>query len=190
MIRQLLDGLHYLHKRRIIHTNITPKSVIVDDLLSCTVRLCHFDQAIVLPVGLSEAQRAAFKADEDLDMDIQFNAPEMFGNGDVTVSYQTDLWSVAAIAAMLLIGDKPFAGPNEAAKIKAGEWRSDDLYENVDKAAFKFLMQTLKSVPMHRLTAEEAQEHRWLSLSEDATKLRSAISFSTAKLRNYNNSRN
>ena len=86
-----------------------------------------------------------------------------------------DMWSVGVIMYAMLSGRFPFSGetPNDVfARVLSGEFSiSSEVWENVSPLAIDLLSKLLTSNPSHRLPADKALAHPWLSQSIPANPL-------------------
>ncbi|XP_063067598.1 striated muscle preferentially expressed protein kinase-like isoform X3 [Engraulis encrasicolus] len=101
-IRQLLEGIDYLHYNNIIHLDIKPENILMADRNSDQIRICDFGNAVKLTEG--ELQYCAYGTPE-------FVAPEFVSQ--TPVSKSTDIWPVGVITYLCLTGVSPFAAEND-----------------------------------------------------------------------------
>lgn len=91
-LHDVAAGLEYLHDHNIIHQDIKPDNVLVDD--NCNFLLTDF--------GISKKENAA---EEAIGGTRAYMAPEVY-SGKTTK--ESDIWSLGATAAELLTGNPPF----------------------------------------------------------------------------------
>ncbi|KAI8376625.1 kinase-like domain-containing protein [Choanephora cucurbitarum] len=176
LTRQMLQGLHYLHERDIVHRDMKPENL----LFQTTA-----DQAnlMITDFGLSKILRA-----QD---DILTTACGTPGYVAPEVLLQTghnkpvDLWSVGVILFTLLSGYTPFWGEDQVTlfqSIIAGQYEYDEEYWSTisnsgtiieattkEKRETKDLIDRLLTFdPNKRITAKEALEHHWIIGSKEA----------------------
>lgn len=96
LVMQMLQALHYLHRRGILHRDLKPSNVLVTPQ----------GQVRVLDFGLAVTQEQA----EGLAGTIAYMAPEMLSGGPTTVA--ADLYSVGVIAYEVFTGLRPFESPD------------------------------------------------------------------------------
>lgn len=93
-LHDVAAGLEYLHDHNIIHQDIKPDNVLVDD--NCNFLLTDF--------GISK-QIGAFTNEGPTGGTRAYMAPERY---DGVVSKETDVWSLGATAVEMLTGEPPF----------------------------------------------------------------------------------
>ncbi|XP_016129170.1 striated muscle preferentially expressed protein kinase [Sinocyclocheilus grahami] len=102
IIRQLLEGIDYLHQNDIIHLDIKPENILMADQKSDHIRICDFGNA--LKVKPNEELYCKYGTPE-------FIAPEIINQSPISKS--TDIWPVGVITYLCLTGVSPFAGEND-----------------------------------------------------------------------------
>ncbi|XP_062595919.1 titin-like isoform X3 [Saccostrea cucullata] len=177
VIRQVLDGLQFLHYHGYAHLNIQPSSVMMVSRRRLDVRIVDF--SLVQKVT-KEGQVVPREGNPE------FMAPEVVVK-EMT-SYPADIWSVGVLTFLLLSGESPYKGQDEEAtftNVAYNRYNALSLYENITKEALKFIFRVLKRVSRNRMTASECLDDKWLQTSETMLKFRTEAVFSSVKLRNY-----
>jgi serine/threonine protein kinase/signal transduction histidine kinase len=100
IVLQILDALEYIHARGIIHVDINPYNVFLDDEIG--VELLDF--------GISMTEEEARKLpDGRIVGTLPYLAPEQMGFTDFKIDTRTDLYCAALILYRLLSGRLPFS---------------------------------------------------------------------------------
>ncbi|KAI8379358.1 kinase-like domain-containing protein, partial [Radiomyces spectabilis] len=157
LVRQILEGLAYLHEHDIVHRDLKPENLLFHT---------PADNAnlMITDFGLSKI----LKNHDDILTTAcgtpGYVAPEVLkqkGYGK-----PVDLWSVGVIMFTLLSGYTPFWGEDQATLfecILSGRYEFDDAYwSEISPAAKNLVDRLLTYNPSQRITAEEALQHRWI----------------------------
>ncbi|ESO11851.1 hypothetical protein HELRODRAFT_71319, partial [Helobdella robusta] len=178
IIKQVLDGVQYLHHRGIVHLNISPNNVIMQSRRRFDIKLTDFSLAHKVTTSSGEfVERVGAP---------EFMAPEKVCNEKVGVA--ADVWGVAVLSFILVSGVSPFySDGNEETynSVKHVRYDVHSLYHNVTKHCLRFIYQTLRRSPKSRLNVEECLEHKWLMLHHSIIKMKKASIFPTDKLKYY-----
>ncbi|XP_043203260.1 obscurin-like isoform X2 [Amphibalanus amphitrite] len=180
VVTQMLDGLQYLHWRGVAHLDLQPDNVVLTSSRRLSVKL----------VDLGSAQRVSklgkmVRAGGHLD----FTAPELLV--DEPAFPQTDIWSLGAIAYLLLSGQAPFLGDTEDETRQNTlyvRFRFEYLHKEITNEATRFLMTLFRRAPSKRPTCDQCLEHRWLMSIEYMQKRRERAIFLGNRLKDYSNS--
>ncbi len=87
-----------------------------------------------------------------------------------------DVWAIGVITYLLLSGEPPFGGcggPETLMQVRdnilkgAFRFEPEDIWHSVSKEAKDFILSLLVLDPMHRPTAQEAKESKWLKMWSD-----------------------
>ena len=95
IIGQICDGLMFLHKNNIIHRDINPNNIIVEN--NGNVRIIDFD--------ISRSTRKNASNDTEILGTVGYAAPEQFGFTQSGI--RTDLYAVGVLANVMLTGKLP-----------------------------------------------------------------------------------
>eukprot|EP00798_Chlamydomonas_sp_ICE-L_P017505 gene17505-23817_t len=160
LIRQILDGVAYLHSEGVVHRDLKLENMIM---------LNERDDS---PVKIADFGLSKFFSPETVLSTMcgspQYVAPEVLGMGDGLKEYSpaVDMWSVGVILFILLSGYSPFDDDNDAVlfeKIKKGNYDDDDpIWENISHPAKDLVAKLLTVDSEARLSAEQALKHPWV----------------------------
>nr|DBA24615.1 TPA: hypothetical protein GDO54_012246 [Pyxicephalus adspersus] len=101
-IKQICEGIQYMHQMYIIHLDLKPENIM------CVSRADY--QIKIIDFGLARRYKPREK------LKVHFGTPEFLAPEVVNydfVSFPTDMWSVGVIAYMLLSGLSPFLGEDD-----------------------------------------------------------------------------
>src|SRR5262249_55097542 len=105
LIIQMLQALAYLHRQRILHCDLKPGNVLVNN---GEVKVLDFGLALV-------AQKKEQKIEERVVGTIAYMSPELLQGGASTVS--SDLYSVGVMMYQIFTGRHPFSVTNTSTLI-------------------------------------------------------------------------
>lgn len=114
IIKQILQGLQYLHKRGVIHRNIRSGNILFTERGKINVKIIDFDIAGTKTLEATSVYGGGVHGPF-------YCAPEIFKN---EYSDKIDIWSTGVILYFMLVGSLPFEGnSNEEviASIKKGD---------------------------------------------------------------------
>ncbi|CAL7950762.1 unnamed protein product [Xylocopa violacea] len=155
-VRQLVEGLVYLHERNIAHLDIKPQNlVMMGSFPECEVKLCDFEISRVVLEG-TEVREILGTPD--------YVAPEILHYEPITLA--ADLWSLGVTTYVLLTGFSPFGGETDQEtfqNISLGEVDfPEELFGDISAQAKDFVGKLLVLDPSARLTAKQCLRHDWL----------------------------
>ena len=111
---QVLDGLAHAHARGIVHRDVKPSNVLVEDTAEISIKLLDF--------GLAQFDEADTLTNVgDVPGTLAYISPERLTGQDATPA--SDVWAVGVMLWEALAGQHPFWGvplPQVAATIEAG----------------------------------------------------------------------
>ncbi|KAL0968911.1 hypothetical protein UPYG_G00273570 [Umbra pygmaea] len=156
-IKQILQGVHYLHSRKIAHFDLKPENVM---LLDKNVALPRIK---IIDFGL------AHKMDQVGEFKNIFGTPEFVAPEVVNyepLGLEADMWSIGVITYILLSGASPFLGDSKQetlANITAVDYEFDEeFFSTTSELAKSFIRQLLEKDTRKRLTIQGALNHPWI----------------------------
>ena len=150
IFKQIIKGLQYIHKKKIVHRDIKLDNVLID--LTNTVKICDFGVCRILQPGDIMYEHCGTPA---------YIAPEIFKDEGYE-GFSCDIWSAGVTLYYMLAGVQPFkASKIEDLKeiILKGEFEP---IEDVSNEANDLIKGMLRLNPNKRLTIEEILKHPWL----------------------------
>ncbi|XP_053175052.1 death-associated protein kinase 2 isoform X2 [Scomber japonicus] len=185
-IKQILDGVQYLHSKRISHFDLKPENIMLldrDDPLP-RIKLIDFGLAHKIEAG------ADFK---NIFGTPEFVAPEIVNYEPLGL--EADMWSIGVITYILLSGASPFLGDTKQetlGNISAMDYDFDEeLFSNTSELAKSFIRELLEKDTRKRMTIQDALNHPWIKSfahMEDSTSAeaeKKAEQLKTKRLKEY-----
>ncbi|XP_073406251.1 myosin light chain kinase family member 4 [Dendrobates tinctorius] len=158
-IKQICEGIQYMHQMYIIHLDLKPENIM------CVSRADY--QIKIIDFGLARRYKPREK------LKVHFGTPEFLAPEVVNydfVSFPTDMWSVGVIAYMLLSGLSPFLGENDNETLNniiVSQFDFDgEEFQNISDHAKDFISKLLIKEKCWRISASEALKHPWLTDSK------------------------
>ncbi|CAM9202068.1 unnamed protein product [Choristocarpus tenellus] len=157
LLRDLIEGLMYLHGQGIVHRDIKPENLLIFE--NGTLRICDFGCAQYLnPPGANIEQGLTDSAGT-----LAFHSPEaVAGNGEPYSGIKADTWAAAVTLYCWIFGDLPFNDPSPEPmfeQIRAGE---PDLGEVVTSELKALLSGMFRKDRAQRLDLRQTLEHPWM----------------------------
>lgn len=124
IILGVCEGIHYLHRKRIIHMDLKPQNILLDN--NMVPRIADFG----LSRRLSESKSRAIT--ENMIGTNGYMAPEFIKNGEIT--FKTDIYSLGVIIMEILMGQKERSNVKEVVESwtkKFGTSKSQTTLEQV-----------------------------------------------------------
>ena len=145
---QILDALAHAHSFGIVHRDVKPSNVLVEEGSAVSIRLLDF--------GLAQFDEAdTLTAVGDVPGTLAYISPERLGGGDATPA--SDVWAVGVLLWESLAGEHPFWGvplPQVAAAIEAGAEPIGATRPDLPPALADAVSSALATEPSKRPTAE------------------------------------
>ncbi|OEH75482.1 calmodulin-domain protein kinase [Cyclospora cayetanensis] len=175
IIRQVLSGITYMHKNKVVHRDLKPENLLLENKRKdANIRIIDF--------GLSTHFESTKKMKDKIGT-AYYIAPEVLHG---TYDEKCDVWSTGVILYILLSGKANRAGKEE--RWGEGEGRSclssgfidvSGLFalspykplkwKKVSEPAKDLIRKMLAYVPTMRISARDALEHEWLKKTDADT---------------------
>lgn len=171
VVRQLLEGIAYLHSIQIAHRDLKPENILLVSQHSDTdIKITDF--------GLAK------RADENGGLKTfcgtpQYFAPEVLqrqrqgGRGGESgqlqqqYSLQADMWSVGVVVYVLLCASSPWTETALFEDIEKGRYsQSNPAWSFVAPVARDFIARLLVVNPEQRMNAAQSLQHDWLRIDD------------------------
>ncbi|XP_064168630.1 death-associated protein kinase 2-like isoform X2 [Anguilla rostrata] len=156
-IKQILEGVHYLHSKKIAHFDLKPENIMLLDKSFPLPRIKLID------FGL------AHQIEEGVEFKNIFGTPEFVAPEIVNyepLGLEADMWSIGVITYILLSGASPFLGESKQetlANISAMNYEFDEeFFSHTSELAKSFIRQLLEKDTRKRLTIQDALNHPWI----------------------------
>ena len=150
IFKQIIKGLQYLHKKKIVHRDIKLDNVLID--LTNTVKICDFGVSRILSPGDTMYEHCGTPA---------YIAPEIFRNEGYE-GFSCDIWSAGVTLYYMLAGIQPFKGGKiEELKEKILKGKYNPI-NDISKEANDLINRMLKLNPKERINVEGILKHPWL----------------------------
>ncbi|CAL8261919.1 unnamed protein product [Merluccius merluccius] len=156
-MKQILEGVRYLHSKRIAHFDLKPENIM---LLDKNVPLPHIK---IIDFGLAHKMEAGTEF-KDIFGTPEFVAPEIVNYEQLGL--EADMWSIGVITYILLSGASPFLGDTKQetlGNISAMNYDFDEeFFSTTSELAKSFIRQLLEKDTRKRMTIQDALNHPWI----------------------------
>ncbi|XP_061679076.1 death-associated protein kinase 2 isoform X2 [Syngnathoides biaculeatus] len=156
-IKQILDGVQYLHSKRIAHFDLKPENIMLLD------RNVPLPRIKVIDFGL------AHKIEAGADFKNIFGTPEFVAPEIVNyepLGLEADMWSIGVITYILLSGASPFLGETKQetlGNISAMSYDFDEeFFSKTSELAKSFIRELLVKDTRKRMNIQDALNHPWI----------------------------
>ncbi|CAE6459585.1 unnamed protein product [Rhizoctonia solani] len=160
-VRQILQGLNYLHEREIIHRDIKGGNILVDN--KGGIKISDFGISKKVEDNLLGGSRIHRPS---LQGSVFWMAPEVVKQTSYT--YKADIWSVGCLVVEMLTGQHPWAQLSQMQAIfKIGSLARPTIPPDISSEAEDFLNKTFELDFNIRPTAAELVKHPWVQPETD-----------------------
>ncbi|XP_067439601.1 striated muscle preferentially expressed protein kinase-like [Thunnus thynnus] len=174
---QILQGVEYIHNRRVLHLDLKPENIMVTNLNA--IKIVDFGSAQSFnPLSLKHQDIGAGT--------LEYMAPEMV-KGEV-VGPPADIWTIGVVTYIMLSGQLPFEDKDPQrveSKILMAKFDPTKLYPNVSQSASSFVKKMLSSYPWARPNTRDCFMQAWLQDSYLMKLRRQTLTFTTSRLKEF-----
>ncbi|NWY18443.1 DAPK3 kinase, partial [Aphelocoma coerulescens] len=176
-LKQILDGVHYLHSKRIAHFDLKPENIMLLDKNVPNPRIKLIDFGIAHKIEAGNEFKNIFGTPE-------FVAPHLG---------LEHFWGIPTLSLLRLSGASPFLGETKQetlTNISAVNYDFDEEYfSNTSELAKDFIRRLLVKDPKKRMTIAQSLEHPWIKRrnvrNEDSCKKPERRRLKTTRLKEY-----
>lgn len=159
LLRQILEGVLFLHEHSIVHLDIKPQNILLTGTgPKSNIKLC--DLGFARPINSGDDVR-------DIIGTPDYVAPEILSYEPIHIG--SDMWSIGVLTYVILTGCSPFAGDNKQETfLNISQVNVDfpsELFGDISKGAIDFISKLLVRNPEKRMTARECLNHPWLQIT-------------------------
>ncbi|KAF8077912.1 ste11-like protein [Lyophyllum atratum] len=168
-VRQILEGLNYLHERDIIHRDIKGANILVDN--KGGIKISDFGISKKVDDNLLTGNRVNRPS---LQGSVFWMAPEVVKQSAHT--RKADIWSVGCLVVEMLTGEHPWAQLTQMQAIfKIGSSAKPTIPSDISVEAQDFLRLTFELDHEARPSATELLQHLWISKKTKGSAKASAL---------------
>ncbi|XP_035276341.1 death-associated protein kinase 3-like [Anguilla anguilla] len=186
-LKQILDGVQYLHARGIAHFDLKPENIMLLDKSDPSPRIKLIDFGIAHRISPGDEFKNIFGTPE-------FVAPEIVNYEPLGL--EADMWSIGVITYIMLSGASPFLGDSKQetlANISAVSYEFDQEYfGSTSELAKDFIRRLLVKDPKKRMTIDDTLQHPWIKVikrrnvrQQDSARCGERQRLKTARLKEY-----
>ncbi|XP_048136211.1 SNF1-related protein kinase catalytic subunit alpha KIN10-like isoform X2 [Rhodamnia argentea] len=147
--QQIISGLEYCHKYRVVHRDLKPENLLLD--CNGNVKIADFGLSTIMHDGYFLKTSCGSP---------NYAAPEVI-SGKLYAGPEVDVWSCGIILYVLLCGSLPFDDeslPNLYNKVKSGVYT---LPSHLTTGARDLIERMIVVDPLKRITIPEIRQHPW-----------------------------
>ncbi|KAK6494768.1 death-associated protein kinase 1-like [Huso huso] len=156
-LKQILDGVQYLHLKHIAHFDLKPENIMLLNRNVPHPRIKLIDFGLAHKIDFGNDFKNIFGTPE-------FVAPEIVNYEPLGL--EADMWSVGVITYILLSGASPFLGDSKQetlANVSAVNYEfEEEFFRKTSGLAKDFIRRLLVKDPKKRMTIQDSLEHPWI----------------------------
>lgn len=174
VLRKVVNGLHYLHKNKIIHRDLKLDNILVqffseedkksNNLLRSEIKIIDFGFARYLQND--DLAQSVLGSPINMDPHILQKLKKIDGEGSFGYDEKADIWSLGTIAYEILIGSPPFDATSYEElldKIQKGSYTIPNSLK-LSRQSISFLNGLLQYDPKERFGVDDIIYHEFLTL--------------------------
>ncbi|KAI6128267.1 Pkinase-domain-containing protein, partial [Pisolithus croceorrhizus] len=159
-VRQILEGLNYLHERDIVHRDIKGGNILVDN--KGGIKISDFGISKKVDGNLLTGKRVYRPSFQG---SVFWMAPEVVQQKVHTTA--ADIWSVGCLVVEMLTGEHPWAQLTQTQAIfKIGQSAKPEIPSDISSEAEDFLRKTFEIDHRARPSAGGLLQHAWLGVKK------------------------
>ena len=155
IFRQIIEGLGYIHRKRILHRDIKLDNILLDG--KGNVKIADFGVSKLVKPGDVMREQSGTPA---------YIAPEILKE-EGYMGFKADIWSAGVVLYAMLCGTVPFKASNMKELHKMIIKGKYNLKEEITDDAKSLMRSMLETDPRRRVTIQNILAHPWLQLPKD-----------------------
>ncbi|XP_035783983.1 phosphorylase b kinase gamma catalytic chain, skeletal muscle/heart isoform-like isoform X5 [Anopheles albimanus] len=178
IMRQIFEGVDYIHSKNIVHRDLKPENILLDDNLN--VKITDFGFARVLKTGeklYDLCGTPGYLAPETLKCNMFEDAPGY--------SREVDIWACGVIMFTLLVGCPPFWHRKQMVMLRnimEGKYSfTSPEWADISEDPKDLIRKCLVVDPTKRITVTEALKHPFFNTVNPTENLRKQSQFNARK---------
>lgn len=172
LMRQIIEGLHYLHSRKIIHRDLKLDNIMINfdseadkenlNMMKAKVKIIDFGFAIQLTSEKKDLTYSAVGSPINMDP-IILNKFSKRKDPNLGYDEKADIWSIGTVCYELLIGKAVFNATTMNDLVDKVENGSYSVPKSLSREVVSFLNEMLRYDSKYRLSAGELLKHEFLT---------------------------
>ncbi|OMJ75331.1 hypothetical protein SteCoe_25525 [Stentor coeruleus] len=151
ILKQVLEGVEYLHSQNVVHLDIKLENVLLVDISSDNIKIADFGCSRYIQPG---------EILKDYCGTLYYLAPDVINEN---YTEKADIWSCGILALIMLTGNYPFSGKSkDEIKEKIKTITTSQLIEKISHVSLEtqnLIREILETDMNKRITAEKARKH-------------------------------